>query len=255
MVNKVEKLKRGRPVILNEHFKTAIRKYNKRGFTAKDILAEIKKDLFQAYQTEHKDWNSVQIKSEIEKTIRWPGINSVQRFLRLEKPENTQDKPCSSDYESPWNIGLATNKKYNFTPESIAVITAVQWWLKHTNQDKIITLRLALWLSRLYNIAKNYADNADIKELRKRHIGKEEFFYRYLTEKAAAYAYYELIWQFSGKALPADTTALDNELVNGSHFLAVNNVKYQGNKIGDNAVIAVTPDRQIKLMAIAKKGR
>ncbi len=177
----------------------------------------------------------------VDRTIRNIIVRGQSTLAETKIRKNTNE---FNNLESPWNIGVAS--PFNFTPEAISLVTSMQSWLKKIYPDEIITIRKALWISRLYKIADIYTKMLDMKVVKKKGIDIHEIWRRYLWEKTEVYSFYETIWQLSGKSLPPDTADLDAELYTGSVLETVDTDIGKG-------ILKLSIDNRVGFISVNKK--
>lgn len=198
---------------------------NKRPKDTKTLV----RDIF----AEHPDWNARQIYDRYLILIGDPNkavtLNAIQKHVEdLKEIAHTKE---FQDLESPWHIGLM--EQYKIPPDAIPNILIVQNYLdKHP--EYALTVRQVIWISRLSSLASlagGYARKDTFKMADK------------LWRWARTYAEYEIIWQLSGKTLPADTTELDRSL-RKDDVPRVVTLKQDGSK----RILTISKDRHVSMI-------
>ena len=153
-------------------------------------------------------WPEKQIPFEIEN--RLPGISSIQKYLSELKE---RDKP--SPLDKPWYLGLMAERdeqghikhpKYSISAGALQYVLLLKLWVSNNNKPPL-TIRQALWASRLYAGIKKHPVKVKEKELES------------LWCFAGGYAWYEGICQASGTKF--DTTVLDEAFIGLRDWQAV----------------------------------
>ncbi len=199
-----EKIKRerGRPKKLTERFKRFIASSKKAhpDWSAEIIREKLFRALYDSLRENHPDWSATQISHNA--TVPLPGLSRIQKYLADINPFLA--KP--SELDQPWHFGLMSKPKYSITPDAVPFIMMVQGWLEKMPRwqhdsplpQKPLTIRQALWISRIYRIGDESALAG--------RIALPDFLFLY----AEAYAYIEAISTLTGTLF--DTTVLDKAM-------------------------------------------
>jgi hypothetical protein len=204
-VEKIKSAKRGRPELLTDDIKRALMSYRQKypDWSAQRIIDKIYRDYFALWKAKSPQLND----DEINAKIRLPGKDSVLGYFRENKP-NEEKQSC---LDLPWHLGVMAKKpQYNILAEAIPYILMVQNWAENNpnifnSKHEPLSIRQALWVSRLYGITSPDAlkKNNDIKMVRS--IGQ------YLYQWSEAYATREKLCELSNT--PFDTTKLDRLII------------------------------------------
>jgi len=147
---------------------------------------------------EHLDWNATQVHDEYMSLIRRGrldiaasdavGVNAIQKHMELLKPQLERMKDSGLDQR--WHYGLL--RDYAVDPDAMPIIRLVEEWLEgqaHAQEDMPLTLRQALWVSRLHKVW-----TIPPKPRRKDVVGIASTLYSW----ARAYAQREIICALTG---------------------------------------------------------
>ncbi len=243
--------RRGRPRLLSDVLKRAIeiRYNNKPQWSAKKILDNIRRKLFDYYKLNHPNWTDEKINAQ----IKLPGINSIQRYIREELKPN-ESKPQYLD--QPWSLGLMAEKKleYRIPPEAVPYVLVVQSWAENYPDDVFkkphapLTIRQALWVARLYGTITPKAMEKAQKNVRMRYsIG------HYLYQWSEAYATRERICKMT--RTPFDTKNLDRLLGTMGEPITGNKTTVIFFREGMSFEIDTIDEELLNQMERMKKGR
>lgn len=212
--------RRGRPVKLTDDLKLLIaqiqmwrKKKLKAPVIQKLIRERLKKHVRNRVATEGLRWSEDLIEEEVENLL--PGLNTIRTYLN--EIDIDQHRPI----DSPWHMG--TLKEHPLLIEAIPVVLSV---LNSPEISYTVTIRQALWISRLYTVVKqpellhkiawHYAFNERINEISKTDFNTLEYDRRLSNPK-------ELLEYFANLIPTADYVTY------GKAFLQVTNgVKYMG---------------------------
>lgn len=210
---------KGRPEKLTDDLKRWIvthQQGRKKKLKATAILADMRSHIEKQLQEENSKrespWAESLLQSEVENKL--PGLSAIQKFL---KPVNAKlDEP--SPLDTPWHLG--TLKENPLPVEVISNVLAIKdWGEKHPdifgNPHKPLTIRQAIWASRLHSVYKLLLAGKTKGMNKKMDVDK------WLWEWSDAYAQYERICELSGT--PPNTTALDRGLWSGGTPIAMGN--------------------------------
>ena len=184
---------------------------------------------------------------------RLPSRAEVYKILRENKEEvkNREKKlsAVSTDLDKDWTIGCMVDldPKYHISPESILHISLLQDYANDYLQPPFnlpyphLTIRQALWASRLYPIISRQHDN--------KYVNKDNLpqLYNKLWKWSEAYATYERI----NKAFnpPLDTAEMDQALREGATPV----VAYVGEEAETPSVIIFHPDDRVSMVPPKKE--
>jgi len=159
----------------------------------------------------------------IPKNLLIPKKRTIQKILAEGKPQ--LDALNEEDLDKPWHLGLM--REYDITAEAVPYIAGIQDWGEKVpdawgNPRKPLTIRQALWASRLYKFVGWYLNTLDKKQKRQApyHAGK------FLWEWSEAYAQYEIICKLA--SVPFETEQLDKAIRKGAiaSIVATNAIMY-----------------------------
>lgn len=169
---------------------------------------------------------AVELKDIIERMgERPPGDDTLMRMISAQR--NKEPKPL----DKPWQLGFM--REYDISPQAVPYICRVQEWAA-IKKEAEVTVRQALWISRLYALR--------IKDIYR--ASEEEI--SHLWTVSHLYAYYEIICEISG--VDFDTTELDiacwigkaadfivglvlKDIANGTQFMKKANERLAGRKV------------------------
>lgn len=86
------------------------------------------------------------IKANGRNDIELPGLRKTQYILRVAEEKAEELSPAEMQIQQPWN--LSTIDKHPMSPESIPAVLEV--WRYCVNLGEPLTIRQAIWVSRLY---------------------------------------------------------------------------------------------------------
>jgi hypothetical protein len=172
---------------------------------------ELVEDIFK----EHPDWNATQVYDRYKLSLSDPktarGLSVVQKHLEKLRPRYEALK--AEDMDIPWT--MANIKDKGIPAEAIPYITKVQAWAKIQNEHiktgdwfaqmreyLPITLRQAIWISRLYTLT------GDWQRLKEKEIS-------WLWSWSRVYALSEITHKLAGQE-KFDSSFLDEQLIDGA---------------------------------------
>jgi len=179
---------------------------------------EIVLDIF----LQHRDWNAAQVYKEYKAQRGQDyvvSLNAIQKHIEAFREEYKY----IGHLDAPWHLGLLTDPQFNMTPEAVRVIVDIERKLeKDRDKEKHIirrpnelesvmptipqlTIRQALWISRLYKLFDK-PQTAKDEEGNKHTIEVIDLIYDW----ACAYAEREIICKLN--KIYFDTLALDQAI-------------------------------------------
>ncbi len=118
-----------------------------------DVRDFIEKELRKQNKERELPWTEELIQSEVKNCL--PGISAIQKFLN---PVNKMLEEKPSPLDKPWHLGLLTKIKehpeYYISPGAIQSVLDALTSQKMLTRHKGVTIRQALWVSRLYTKVK-----------------------------------------------------------------------------------------------------
>ena len=143
---------KGRPALLTPDLKNhiaALIANNKKKWTAASLRDEIQLFLYNKVVAKAKakglDWQEKHIRGEV--AMRLPGESAIQKYKQEAELRNSP-----SPLDQPWHLG--TLGKYPLPPEAIPYIIAIQEANKAFTSTRVISIRQAIWISRLHPLVK-----------------------------------------------------------------------------------------------------
>ena len=124
------------------------------------LTAEVMQCITLVY-LKYPNWRAKEIQGEVNARLRrenlrvspdWPGLSAIQKALTKIRKNDNERSPESKELDRLWNT--ASLVKYPIPPEALPTVLKVWVWMPE-NLNFPLTIREALWVSRLYTVVKD----------------------------------------------------------------------------------------------------
>lgn len=196
-------------------------------------------------RTMHEDWSPNRIRSYLLGNLgRFnlvksdiPVVRSIYNVIERNQPQiegmqKIVDSESFQELESPWSMG--TLERYPVPVETITDILAVKEW-GESHPDMFgkprnpLTVRQALWISRLFAVACLYRNPLNKKRAKQlKGFDLQEWLWQW----AEAYAQYEIICKLSKPNEIPDMAKLDKAMWHGAWPVSAKNAVIWFNRDG-----------------------